>query len=109
MHGYSEGPAIYLAALWGYPIFLAAGDCESLYPQFHFPWSCSQITVVMILRVYAMWHQSKSILYSLLFIFVLQIIVSLVFAGIYYNPNTHFSGVSQASLWTKLESHASGP
>ena len=30
-HGYSEGAAIYLAAVWGFPIFLAAGDCESLY------------------------------------------------------------------------------
>ena len=31
-----EGTAIYLATLWGYPIFLAGGDCEPLYPLISF-------------------------------------------------------------------------
>jgi hypothetical protein len=48
----------------------------------------------MILRVYAMWNQSKMILFILLFIYVPQVIVSFVVVGIYYNPNTHLSGMS---------------
>jgi ABC-type uncharacterized transport system permease subunit len=51
------------------------------------------IVVVMILRVYAMWNQSKQILYSLLFIYVPQVMVSFIVTGIYYNPNTHFQGM----------------
>ena len=45
----------------------------------------------MILRVYAMWNQSKMILYILLFIYVPQIIVNLVFLAEYYN--THLTGM----------------
>ena len=52
----------------------------------------------MILRVYAMWNQSKRILYILLFIYVPQVIVSIVYQGIYSNPNAYFSGMSQAKL-----------
>jgi hypothetical protein len=60
----------------------------------------------MILRVYAMWNQSKRILYILLFIYVTQVIVSIVFQGIYINPNTQYlSGMSQVKLKAKLESH----
>ena len=51
------------------------------------------ITVVMILRVYAMWSRSKWILSILLFIYVPQVIVSFILAGIYYNPNTYFLGM----------------
>ena len=58
----------------------------------------------MILRVYAMWSQSKRILYTLLFVYVSQIIVSFVGRGI-YSPSIHLSGMSQAKLRAKLESH----
>ena len=47
----------------------------------------------MILRVYAMWNQSKRILYILLFIYVPQVIVSLCYLGIYHIPNISLSGV----------------
>jgi len=57
--------ATYLVASWVFPIFLAATN-----------W-------VMILRVYAMWHQSKRIFYILLSIYVPQVIVSFVYDGIY--------------------------
>jgi hypothetical protein len=63
----------------------------------------------MILRVYAMWNQSKKILYTLLFMFVLQVIVSIVFHGIYNNPNTYLSGMSQTKLQANLESHMLPP
>ena len=63
------------------------------------------IIVVMILRVYAMWNQSKKILFFLLCIYLPQIILDLVFGGVYYNPNTHLSGMFQV----KLSSHAGGP
>ena len=60
----------------------------------------------MILRVYAMWNQSKSILWILLlFIYMPQTIVTLVIAGIYDNPNTYLSGVSYDKLQMSLESH----
>jgi hypothetical protein len=52
----------------------------------------------MILRVFAMWTQSKWIFYSLLFIYVPEAIVSLIFTGIYNNPNTYLSGMFQAKL-----------
>jgi len=60
---------IYLVATWAIPIFLAAAE-----------W-------VMIMRVYAMWNQSKRIFYFLLFIYVPQVIISFVFQGISANPN----------------------
>ena len=47
----------------------------------------------MILRVYAIWNQSKRILYILLFIYVPQVILGFVFTGIYDNSNTHLSGL----------------
>ena len=49
----------------------------------------------MILWVYAMWKQSKKILYILLFMFVPQIIAPLGFHGIYNDPNTYLSGMFQ--------------
>ncbi|KAF8552127.1 hypothetical protein OG21DRAFT_176184 [Imleria badia] len=58
---------------WDQAIFLAAAD------------------LVMILRVYAMWNRSKRIIFFLLCIYVPQIIIDLVFAGVYYNPNTRLS------------------
>jgi len=65
--------AIYLVAVWALPVFLAAAD-----------W-------VMILRLYAMWNQSKMILSILLFICVSLAIISFVGEGIYNNPNTYLS------------------
>ena len=49
----------------------------------------------MILQVYAMWNQSKKVLYILLFVYVPQIIAPLVVVGIY---NTYLPGMSQARL-----------
>ena len=59
----------------------------------------------MILRVYAMWNQSKRILYILLFIYVPQVIVPLVVQCIYAKYDTYLSGMSQAKLQAKFESH----
>ena len=47
----------------------------------------------MILRVYAMWNQSKRILYILLLVYVPQVIVSFTLTGIYDNPNTYLTGM----------------
>ncbi|KAF8125321.1 hypothetical protein EV363DRAFT_638327 [Boletus edulis] len=65
--------ASFLAIYWTFPIFLIAAD------------------LVMVMRVYAMWNQSKWILSFLLLICVPQTIASFILAGIYYNPNTYFS------------------
>ncbi|KAN0082464.1 hypothetical protein V8E55_008259 [Tylopilus felleus] len=63
--------ALYLVAVWEGPIFFAAVD------------------LIMILRVYAMWNQSKKILYFLLFIYVPHVITSFVLTGIFDDPNTY--------------------
>ncbi|KAF8435744.1 hypothetical protein L210DRAFT_2505713 [Boletus edulis BED1] len=65
--------ALYLVSYWTSIVFLFAAD------------------VVMILRVYAMWNRSRTILFILLFFYALQIISSVVFDGIYENPDTYFS------------------
>ena len=52
----------------------------------------------MILWVYAMWNQSKRILYILLFIYVPHVIVPLVVAGIYSGYNIYLSGMSQVKM-----------
>ena len=57
----------------------------------------------MILRVHAMWNQSKRIFYILLFIYLPQVIVTFVGEGIYNNPNTYLSGMSQVKVQAKLE------
>ena len=48
---------------------------------------------MMILRVYAMWNQSKQILYALLVIYVPQIMVALILTAIYDNPNKYLQGM----------------
>src|SRR6266568_4220944 len=50
----------------------------------------------MILRVYAIWSQSKIILGILFFIYVPLVVVSFVWNGIYDNPNKTFSGMFPA-------------
>ncbi|KAF8138798.1 hypothetical protein EV363DRAFT_1314817 [Boletus edulis] len=65
--------AMLMVGDWGYIVFLAAAD------------------LVMILRVYAMWDQSRIILGVLLFIYVPQVIVSAVWEGIYNYPNKTIS------------------
>jgi hypothetical protein len=37
MHKYSQGTAIYMISAWQFLIFLAAADCELLYPLISFP------------------------------------------------------------------------
>ena len=51
----------------GYMLFLAATDHEFPCSLVQFP-LLTCITVMMILRVYAMWNRSKTILGALLFI-----------------------------------------
>jgi hypothetical protein len=53
---------------------------------------------MMILRVYAMWNRSRTILCVLLFIYIVQTISFVTYAGISFNPNTYLSGTSWARL-----------
>ncbi|KAF8127588.1 hypothetical protein EV363DRAFT_1171890 [Boletus edulis] len=71
--GYFKGTVIYQISSWAFIVFLSAAD------------------LMMILRVYAMWNRSRTILSILLFIYVPQSIISVVLVGIYNNPNTHLS------------------
>lgn len=52
----------------------------------------------MILRVYAMWNRSRIILCVLLFLFIAQTITGFIYAGIYINSDTYFSGISSVRL-----------
>ncbi|KAF8419134.1 hypothetical protein L210DRAFT_3577675 [Boletus edulis BED1] len=45
----------------------------------------------MILRVYAMWNRSRTILCVLLLVYIIQTLITIVLEGIYDNPNTHLS------------------
>jgi len=62
-----------VGSVWAFAVFLSAAD------------------LMMILRVYTMWSRSRTILHVLLFIYIVQTITSFIYAGIYFNPNTHMS------------------
>lgn len=83
---------------WGYMLFLAAADRVLPYSLAWCPSALTHITVVMILRVYAMWNRSRIILCILLFFFVPQVVVSAVWEGIYNNPHGPLSGMFRAKL-----------
>jgi uncharacterized paraquat-inducible protein A len=90
-HKFSEGTVDYTVSAWAFLLFLAAADCE-LPPLVHFLLFQLQFEVVMILRIYAMWDQSKRILGALLFIYVPEVVIAFIFTGIYNSP--YFSGMS---------------
>ncbi|KAF8122304.1 hypothetical protein EV363DRAFT_1182981 [Boletus edulis] len=64
----------------------------------------------MILRVYAMWNRSRTILCVLLLVYIVQTIITIVFEGIYDNPYTRLpvttTRVLDFSLCTPLPSRA---
>ncbi|KAF8122298.1 hypothetical protein EV363DRAFT_1301244 [Boletus edulis] len=64
---------MYLSYIWGFAVFLSAAD------------------LLMILRVYAMWNRSRTILRVLLLVFTIQTLITVVLEGIHDNSNTHFS------------------
>ena len=49
------------------------------------------MTVMMIMRVYAMWNQSRKILSVLLFIYMGQLVITMINAGIYSGNLTGMS------------------
>ncbi|KAF8428938.1 hypothetical protein L210DRAFT_3563812 [Boletus edulis BED1] len=52
----------------------------------------------MILRVYAMWNRSRTILRVLLLVFTIQTLITVVLEGIHDNSNTHFSVTTVRTL-----------
>ena len=95
--GYLKGTAVSWVIDWVFLIFLNAADCELLLHMFHLPPTVISIAVVMIMRVYAMWNRSKWILYLLLFIYVPQVVITFVFAGV-YGTSKYLTGMSQIFL-----------
>jgi len=65
--------AIYIFMIWGFAFFILVTD------------------LIMILRVYAMYHRSRIILGVLLLVYIPTTIIHLVLTGIANNPNTHLS------------------
>lgn len=90
---YSKGTVIFLVFIWTFLVFLSAADRESPYPLIQ-SLTMRLTTVMMILRVYAVWNRSRKILCVLLFIYMAQTVISIIIAGIYINPNTYMSGMS---------------
>ena len=90
---------MFLVCLWAFAVFLSATDRELPSPLILSSSNFFLVTVVMILRVYAMWNRSNSILCLLLFIYVVQTITTVIFIGTYNTPDTHFSGMSRAVNW----------
>ncbi|KAI9457555.1 hypothetical protein HD554DRAFT_1770382 [Boletus coccyginus] len=75
---FAPGPVAVSIALvemgdWGYILYLAAAD------------------LVMILRVYAMWNRSKIVLWVLMFIHIVQIVLSIVWEAVYVWPGATLS------------------
>ncbi|KAF8122281.1 hypothetical protein EV363DRAFT_1182873 [Boletus edulis] len=67
------GKVMYLLYIWGFIVCLSTAD------------------LLMILRVYAMWNRSRTILCVLLLVYIIQTLITVVLEGIYDNPNTHLS------------------
>ncbi|KAN0094339.1 hypothetical protein V8E55_002626 [Tylopilus felleus] len=64
---------VYLVGIWAFVVFLSVAD------------------LMMVLRVYAMWNRSRTILCVLLLIYIAQTIICFIFAGIYINTDTYLS------------------
>jgi hypothetical protein len=62
----------------------------------------------MVLRVYAMWYQSKIIISVLLCIYIPSLITAFTLAGIYATPGAYYSGVSQNELEVSMPSFIDG-
>lgn len=95
-------------AVWTFAVFLSAADCEfnvAIFSKLTPQW-ISIITVMMIIRVYAMWNKSRTVLRVLLSIYVVQTILSVVVVGVYIHPVTYLSGMSRARLVVSMESKA---
>lgn len=84
----------YLVVVWAFAVFLSVADCKLSYDfQLIRLDENPATTVMMILRVYAMWNRSRRILHFLLFFWTVQTITGVVFAGLYINPATYLSGM----------------
>jgi len=64
---------MFLSYIWAFVVFLSAAD------------------LLMILRVYAMWNQSRIILYVLLLVYTIQTIITVVFVCADGNTNSTIS------------------
>ena len=65
------------------------------------PQTVISITVIMLLQVYAMWNRSKRILYVLLFIYVPEVIATIIFVGV-FDTSPYLSSMS----WINFMSHS---
>lgn len=61
---------------------------------------------MMILRVYALWNRSRTILGVLLVVYAAQTVLSVVIAAIYINPSTYLSGAHRAELVVLMQTQA---
>ena len=97
-HGYPKGSGIVFVNQWAFVIFLSAADGELLRPFLSpLPLTVISIIAVMIVRMYAMWNQSKRILSLLLFIYVPQVIIAIVLTAV-LNTSKYLTGVSCINL-----------
>ena len=62
------------------------------------------VTVMMVLRVYAMWYTSKIIIGILLCLYMPHLIIVCIFDGVYEIPGAYYSGESQNKLKLSMPS-----
>ncbi|KIJ63566.1 hypothetical protein HYDPIDRAFT_40976 [Hydnomerulius pinastri MD-312] len=80
----SRCTAIYLFQVWGGVIFYCTTN------------------LVMVLRVYAMYHRSRAVLGVILAVYIPVGIVQIVYNAIYFNPRTHLSVTDSEVVDVKL-------
>ena len=89
-------------SIWSQVIFLAAADCKlfhSVLPRKH---SMNAVPVVMILRVWVVYHRSRWILGIILALDIVKTIVRIVVCVIYSTPGpSGISGMGSTPLWNE--------
>lgn len=104
------GTGLILTGDWAFVVFISAADRKLLSPSHAIISYSYTNTVVMVLRVYAMWNRSKIILGVLLSFYVIEVIIQVVCTAIFDNPNTYSPGMVPSN-WTdnKLERMYNSP
>ena len=75
--GYYKGKILYICGSWSAGIFVLASDCEISCPLW-VVWLPIQSTVAMMLRVWALFSQSRPVLWTLSIFYVLEMITFII-------------------------------
>ena len=91
-HAYLQGTVLFLTCSSAFGVFLIAADRQS--PRFLIQLSIlTSGTVLMLLRVYAVWGQSKLIIGVLLLVLIPTSIAEFVSVGMFISPTVYSIGM----------------